>query len=588
MKTILREMRDVVKQYAAIMAEISGVDVEVVDATMYRVAGTGLFADRVDQDMSREGYTYQKVMAQGKLQLMENPGREEICRDCPQCNHCRETIEIAMPILAEDRCIGVIGLVGFDQQQRQRVLNARGTYQALVEQIASFIAAKATERIERKQREELLEALKCTMDHMDQAVMILDRDERVTIANESARQQLEQPQLEGMLASFSPTGDRIGGKNEYRLQLNGREIYVMGQLNQLHHENSRYAKMAAFTRAREMNLSLYHMTSTVGSGILVGSSRHTQQLRQEIAKIARSPSTVLILGESGTGKEVTASAIWRASDRADQQFVAINCAAIPESLLESELFGYVKGAFTGADPNGRVGKFELANKGVLFLDEIGDMPLYLQAKLLRVLQERRITRIGSNQQIPIDVRVIAATNKDLKAMMKAGKFREDLYYRLNVIPLQIQPLRCRPDDIPDLARLFAGRYAQRFGRSRCTIPPETMLLLKAHPWYGNVRELENTVEFMVNMSDETGVLSRDTLPEDFFSAVALSADADPGGDAGREPDPMTVVSLRQAEQQAIENALRIYGRTTLGKKQAARALGIGLATLYRKLEQFPE
>lgn len=581
MKTILREMRDVVKQYAAIMAEISGVDVEVVDATMYRVAGTGLFADRVDEDMSREGYTYQKVMEQGKLQLLENPGKEEICHECPQCNHCSETIEIAMPILAENRCIGVIGLVGFDQQQRQRVLNAEDTYRALVEQIASFIAAKATERIERKQREELLEALKCTMDHMDQAVMILDRHERVAIANESARQQLEQPHLEGMLAKFSPTGDRIGGKNEYRLRLENREIYVMGQLNQLRQENSQYAKMAAFTRAREMNRSLYHMISTVGSGILVGSSRHTENLRQEIAKIARSPSTVLILGESGTGKEVTASAIWRASDRADQQFVAINCAAIPESLLESELFGYVKGAFTGADPNGRVGKFELANKGVLFLDEIGDMPLYLQAKLLRVLQDRRITRIGSNQQIPIDVRVISATNKDLKAMMRAGKFREDLYYRLNVIPLKIQPLRRRPDDIPDLARLFAERYAQRFGRAHCSIPPETMQLLKTHPWYGNVRELENTIEFMVNMSDETGVLSRDTLPVDFFGSSAQSP-----AEAAEEPAPMAVITLQKAEQQAIENALRVYGRTTLGKKKAARALGIGLATLYRKLEQF--
>ena len=330
-----------------------------------------------------------------------------------------------------------------------------------------------------------------------------------------------------------------------------------------------------------MHRNLYQMISTVGSGTLVGSSAHTERLRKEIAKIARSPSTVLILGESGTGKEVTASAIWRASDRADQQFVALNCAAIPESLLESELFGYVKGAFTGADPNGRVGKFELANKGVIFLDEIGDMPLYLQAKLLRVLQERRITRIGSNQQIPIDVRVIAATNKDLKAMMAAGKFREDLYYRLNVIPLPILPLRQRPDDIPDLARFFAQRYAQRFGRARWSIPEQTMAALKAHAWPGNVRELENTVEFMVNMSDEDGVLGPDTLPRDFFSAALPAAPAAPAA-----PALTPVVSLRRAEQAAIENALAFYGATTEGKRKAAKALGIGLATLYRKLEQF--
>lgn len=581
MKSILREMRDIVKQYASIMAEVSGVDVEVVDATLYRVAGTGLFADGVDKDMSAEGYTYRQVLATGKLQVIDCPGREEICHSCPRCNHCNETIEIAMPILAGGQSIGVIGLVGFTQRQRQQILNAKSTYLALVEQIASFIAAKATERIEREQQDALLGALECTIDHMEQAVLILGQDDRVTMANESARQQLERPKLEGMQAHFRPTGDRIGGKNEYCLELDGHEIYVMGQLYPLRQKNSCYASIAAFTRAREMNRSLYNMISTVGSGTLVGSSEHTRRLRQEIAKIARSPSTVLILGESGTGKEVTASAIWRASDRANQQFVAINCGAIPESLLESELFGYVKGAFTGADPNGRVGKFELANKGVLFLDEIGDMPLYLQVKLLRVLQERRITRIGSNQQIPIDVRVIAATNKDLKAMMTAGKFREDLYYRLNVIPLIIQPLRNRPDDILDLARLFADRYAERFGRSRCSIPDDTMQVLKEHPWYGNVRELENTIEFMVNMSDEDGVLSRDTLPGDFFGPAARG----PATAAVKERS-RPVISLQQAEQNEIRNALRVYGITTDGKKQAARALGIGLATLYRKLEQF--
>lgn len=582
MGSILREIQDTVQQYAAIMAKVSGVDVEVVDAALFRVAGTGLFADGVDQDMSAEGYTYRRVLATGRLQVIDQPGREPICRDCPRCNQCNETIEIAMPIRSGEETLGIIGLVGFTQSQRQTILAARDTYLALVEQIASFIAAKATERSDRVRREALFGALKCAIDQMEQAALILGEDGRVTLANESACRQLEQPRLEGKQVTLEPTGDRLSGQDEYRLTLDGREIFVMGRLHRLPRGHARCASVAAFTRAREMHRSLYQMISTVSSGTLVGSSAHTERLRREIGKIARSPSTVLILGESGTGKEVAATAIWRASDRADQQFVALNCAAIPESLLESELFGYVKGAFTGADPNGRVGKFELANKGVIFLDEIGDMPLYLQAKLLRVLQERRITRIGSNQQIPINVRVIAATNKDLKAMMAAGKFREDLYYRLNVIPLPILPLRQRPDDIPDLTRLFADRYAQRFGRRRWSIPDQTMAALMAHPWPGNVRELENTVEFMVNMSDEDGVLGPETLPRDFFG------DPPPPEPASLPAAPSPVVPLRQAERQAIENALRLYGATTEGKRQAARALGIGLATLYRKLEQFQE
>ena len=248
---------------------------------------------------------------------------------------------------------------------------------------------------------------------------------------------------------------------------------------------------------------------------IIGDSPQMRKLKAEIGKIARSSSTVLITGESGTGKEMVASAIWNASERKDGRFVAINCAAIPEALLESELFGYVKGAFTGADPNGRIGKFELADKGIIFLDEIGDMPLYLQAKLLRVLQERKIMRIGSNQLIPIDVRIVAATNKNLKQMIREKKFREDLYYRLNVIPLELPPLRERKEDIETLAVFFAKRYARLLKKDFWKIPETVMDRLKSHPWEGNVRELENVMEFMVNMMGSDGILNEQTLPNDF-------------------------------------------------------------------------
>ena len=204
MKSILREIRDTVQKYAEIMAEVSGVDVEVTDATLFRVAGTGLFAAGVGQDMSQEGYTYRQVLAAGRLQVVDRPGREPICRNCPRCNRCEEAIEIAMPILAEGESIGVIGLVGFTQQQRQTILNARDTYLGLVEQIASFIAAKATERIERARQEATLSALECAMDQMEQAALVLGEDGRITLANESARRQLEQPRLEGKKAEFTP------------------------------------------------------------------------------------------------------------------------------------------------------------------------------------------------------------------------------------------------------------------------------------------------------------------------------------------------------------------------------------------------
>ena len=308
--------------------------------------------------------------------------------------------------------------------------------------------------------------------------------------------------------------------------------------------------------------------------------------KAEIQKIADSTSTVLITGESGTGKEMVATSIWKAGSRSDRKFIALNCAAIPEPLLESELFGYVKGAFTGADPNGRIGKFELANHGIIFLDEIGDMPLYLQAKLLRVLQERKIIRIGSNQVIPIDVRVIAATNKDLKKMIADNKFREDLYYRLNVIPLSIAPLRERKEDIEDLTWFFAARYAGLFGKKFEGIEDKTMEALKNHKWYGNVRELENTLEFMVNMIEQDGILTMNTLPRDFFTEdEEEQEEKEDGAFQAKISSEKDIIPLKDLEKKAIREALDFYGDDTKGKKDAAKALGIGLATLYRKLEE---
>lgn len=583
MNRILREIQETVGKYASIMAKISGVDVEVVDAELFRVAGTGMFASVVNMDMSAEGYAYRQVLKTGQIQTIYTPGSDLICQDCPKRNKCTEKIEIAMPIRAQGQIIGVIGLVGASESQRSTILQNEGTYLGLIEQIGDFIAAKANEYIDHQRQQSMLSALSCTINHMEQGILILGSNQTITLSNHQARSQLNREILEGCRVQLNFTGDHIGGQREYQLVMDQQKINILGELHIPHQADSLYAQVLVFTLSQQMQKRMYALTAAVPSGVLMGSSPQTAALCRKIDKIAHSTSTVLITGESGTGKEVAATAIWRAGNRCNQQFVALNCAAIPESLLESELFGYVKGAFTGADPQGRIGKFELAHQGIIFLDEIGDMPLYLQTKLLRVLQERTIVRIGSNRQIPIDVRVIAATNKDLQSMIQEGKFREDLYYRLNVIPLDILPLRQRRQDIPDLALHFAQRYAQRFGRTPCTIPPNTMEALMAHLWYGNVRELENAIEFMVNMAGPDGVLGLDTLPRSFMkSPVPANQTHSPREEA---PAAHRVRRLREVERQEIEKALAQFGATTQGKKLAAQALGIGLATLYRKIEK---
>lgn len=236
---------------------------------------------------------------------------------------------------------------------------------------------------------------------------------------------------------------------------------------------------------------------------IVGNSRVMQSIYKEIGRIAATSVTVLIRGETGTGKELIARAIYQHSDRAGAPFIAINCAAIPETLLESELFGHERGSFTGADAR-RIGRFEQANGGTIFLDEIGDMNPNLQAKLLRVLQEKTIQRVGGRENVPVDVRVIAATHRDLEAAIRERLFREDLYYRLSVVTIKLPPLSQRVDDIPDMVRYFLRRYGPEAGVAAPAITPEAIAFLQSQPWPGNVRELENTVrKALLNARDFT-------------------------------------------------------------------------------------
>lgn len=245
---------------------------------------------------------------------------------------------------------------------------------------------------------------------------------------------------------------------------------------------------------------------------IIGESKSLMEVKNICQRAAMSDSNVLIMGESGTGKELFAHAIHNASDRASGPFVKINCAAIPSELLESELFGYEGGAFTGAKKEGKVGKFELANGGSIFLDEIGDMPLQMQVKLLRVLQEREIERIGSTKTRPINVRIISATNKNLEEEVKSANFREDLYYRLNVMSVNIEPLRKRKDDIRPLAKALVKKLSSQMGVHVDSISEKAMVALEAYDWPGNIRELENVIERSINLLDSDRIIKVSTLP----------------------------------------------------------------------------
>jgi len=310
---------------------------------------------------------------------------------------------------------------------------------------------------------------------------------------------------------------------------------------------------------------------------IIGNSQAMQQLFSRMKRIIKTDSTVLILGESGTGKELVAKAIHFNGSRKDRPFVAVNCSAIPENLLESEMFGHVKGAFTGAIKE-KVGKFEAANLGTIFLDEIGTLPMHLQTKLLRVLQEQEIERVGSNRQIKLDVRVVSATNVNLEEEVQRGNFREDLFYRLNVIPVLIPPLRERIEDILPLTRHFLEKNCRSMQRPIMHLAKEALEALEAYPWNGNVRELENIMERIVALTEGNQITLRD-LPGNIAKAYLERG----GSPTSVTPQGIDMVrTINDIEKKMIAEALELSGGV---KARAALMLSINRTTLVEKMRR---
>ena len=371
-------------------------------------------------------------------------------------------------------------------------------------------------------------------------------------------------------------------KNENKIIINYKDLEFdgIGEILDINSSSYNYNSIVILNKICNKDKCINETKNNVWGEVeldsIIGESEAMKSIKKKISKIANSTSSILITGESGTGKEVIARAIHSQSNRRNRPFIAINCAAIPEPLLESELFGYAKGAFSGANNSGRVGKFELANGGIIFLDEIGDMSLALQVKLLRVLQERKFCKIGSNKMINLDIRVISATNKNILEMIKEKTFREDLYYRINVIPIELPNLSQRKEDIKPLVLSFIDRYCNINNIPKINIEDGVIEKLKHYNWKGNIRELQNSVEFMINLVGEDNLITTSILPE-YINDYCDNDEGPIDKILGEE-----IMTLDELEKKYINYALEKYGHDTKGKSKAAKKLGIGLATLYRK------
>ena len=424
--------------------------------------------------------------------------------------------------------------------------------------------------------------LETTFNSISSGILTCDLSGNVTTMNKKAVRMFgyrENEKIKMKISDMIQKWDEIIEQLKVKGKSNDEEIYLNAKINKLQYTLTLYQIYDSKMNIQEITIIINELKKSVKFAGKLLSGQATYTFDQVIGKnekfmktvdyakkIADSKSTVLITGESGTGKEVFAQAIHNYSIRKDEPFIALNCGAIPSNLIESELFGYEEGAFTGAKKGGYVGKFEIAEGGTIFLDEIGEMPTDMQVKLLRVIEAGVITRIGSSIEISTDIRIIAATNKNLKNEVESGNFRKDLYYRLNVLPICLQPLRERREDIPEFINYYMKKTAEKLNRHTVNISDEYMKKLISYDWPGNVRELENVIELMIN-SEESEIYFNDKVVEIQKNTVNLNEN----------------ISLELMEKQHIIKVLKnVKGNMTL----AANILEIGRNTLYRKIEKF--
>lgn len=587
-------IQPMVQDLAGALAAALSVEVEIADNELTVVAGSASYAQKIGQKEEYgklEGdFLYARTIRTGKSYVVSEPGSDPGYDPSSLEGTTPEMAEICAPIMMGEQPIGVIGLVAFTEEQRQNLLVKPSAILDFLKHLSRFLAAKVAESEAVDHLTRLSNELTTILETIHEGALAIDGQGVVTHCNTTAEKLLKVKKekiLGKNLADFwvdTPALDVLKTGTEY---IEKEEIYQVGKRQALHfivsvrpipgtgRPEGAVISFRDIAEARRLINDLSSMDMEYTFDDIIGESRVINQVKEQAVKVAGGNSTVLITGESGTGKEIFARAIHTTSPRSKGPFISINCGAIPETLLESELFGYEGGAFTGARKEGKAGKFELADGGTIFLDEIGEMPLHLQVKLLHVLQDRRVERVGGSKKIPVDVRIIAASNRNLETMMHEGNFRKDLYFRLSVIPLHIPPLKERREDVPALIELCLRKYSAMLNKQNLSMEEEAMKCLINYQWPGNVRELENAIEYAVNMTGDN-CISLHSLPPRILES---NLQAVPHNETPLKDQ------IRLYERRILQDYLDRYGSTVEGKNKIAEKLEISRATLYRKLAE---
>ncbi len=586
----LQSIKETVEQIAEVIAMVLGIEVSIIDQKGERLYVTGAYQDSIEPYVSLDS-VFSEVLEGKTEQAVTDKLQSMTCRDCSYRDRCLELANLCAPITLEGKILGLISLIAFEDEQRQRLVENQEAYRMFIDKMANFLESKMMEEQSKHQISSQKIQLEAILNGVDEGIIGVNPRGEIRFINENAEKLLGKSEkalkgrplsqvfrhferIEKALKEITQDkrpGDRLISKP--LAAKNGKEArYFLGNYNPVGKEGTDIGGILSFRPYRDiyqMAQEVHREEAFVGFDSIVGESKALEETIQIAKAAAKQTSTVLIQGESGTGKEMFAKAIHLASPRRDKSYIPINCGSIPEALLESELFGYEAGAFTDAHKKGKKGKFLMAHGGTIFLDEIGDMPLNLQVKLLRFLEDGVIEPLGSLKSKYVDVRVIAATNQNLEELMEKKLFREDLFYRLNVVPVRIPPLRERKEDVDILAEVFLRRYEERFEKEGKHLSVEAKKALQEYSWPGNVRELENCMEYALNISKD-----RVIHKEDLQKRVVAQ---------GRKgPELVEIEPLEVMEKKMIQQALLQCGNRTA----AAKVLGIGQATIYRKMKKY--
>ncbi len=581
-QSVLMQIQPTIQRFARMLASVLQLEVEIVDENLCRVAGTGAYGKFLGRQLSGNSRLLRHVLETKTEKVVTQSRFDPLCEGCNSKENCREKAFLGTPVILQDRCVGVISLIAVTHEQQEHISDNLREFSDYVRHISTIFVSKLLE--DQGPGDNISKIFATMIDNMDQGVLVVDDESRVQFVNQTALKTLGvvQNNIIGKPIRFRPLtfeSNFTHGHMQHIVSWDDKSELIIGQL---HNIQGRQLFLMAFHQSHT-SFSVANAPDEPHIEQLVGECRVMRQLKRLISRIAPSPSSVMVVGESGTGKEVVARAIHKLSGRRNKPFIAINCAAIPEQLLESELFGYVKGAFTGASANGKTGLIQAANTGTLFLDEIGDMPLMLQAKLLRAIEAREILPIGASSPIQVDIRIISATNQNLAQFIAEGKFREDLFYRLNVIPITLPPLRERQEDIELLVHYFLHLHTRRLGSVYPGIAPDVVEILRKHRWPGNLRELSNLMEYLVNVVPSGEVIDSTLLPPNLLNnGTTEQSDVTEVSEAHLSLDDAGGTALEEMEKQMIREALSRHN----SKKQVADELGIGIATLYRKIKKY--